>query len=82
MRDENASATLATDPVMTDTPYFQFSVDTARGDFALRGNWTLPNLGEVEEHIDTLQLADRELASVNFRCASSSGPLRTAWALA
>lgn len=66
----------------TDTEYFHYSVDGNSAGMALRGDWTILNLGELEGLIAKLNLEKISARDIQFSCGGLQNfDLSGAWLL-
>ena len=64
---EHDSSALA-DASAIDSDYYRFAVGAEQAEFALRGDWTLLNVAELEYIIEALALSRMPVRNIEFSC--------------
>ncbi len=65
-----------------ESQYYRFAVGAEQAEFALRGDWTILNLAELEGVIDKLSLARMPVRDIEFSCGGLQNfDLSGAWLL-
>lgn len=65
-----------------ESPYYRFAVGAEQAEFALRGDWTILNVQELEGVVDELGLARMPVRQIEFSCGGLQNfDLSGAWLL-
>ena len=65
-----------------ESEFYHFSVGAQRADFALRGDWTILNLAELEGVVERLSIERIPVRTIEFRCGGLQNfDLSGAWLL-
>ncbi len=69
-------------PQVIETPYFTYAITGDTGNFAMKGDWSILNLSQLESQVDALDLARSGTVAVDFQCGGlEQFDLSGAWLL-